>query len=429
MTTPVRTTSPLHTSNLVLLIIFIISFFIQFRITRSQTKVNDLCQDYLVSKFFLTSQPIYQLFPAKLCWQNDYPFGYQYSPHPPTSILLILPLAFLNLYQATLIWDILNIFLYFFSLIILFKIAGKVNYKAVIIAFCISSLWIPLYIGYASRNFNFVILFLLSLALYSIPRNPKISGFLIAIASMFKLWPIIFLGLGILNKKYLNYFISGVITFMLGTLISLAIFGPNTYLDYINKALPYEHLFLPYINNVSLTSMLEKSSIGITLPYYPPPPMIIKNIIFLTYFILLTLTLTRIFHFFVIKRNSIPVEKLSYITYSTFMVFVFVFFPLTWDGSSFLLLIPLSILIRYLKSFKPYLNRISLTQLSLGYILLWMPQIIELFTKFLKYFPYTDNILSFNYLVIFIMASLPLLIIHSQLSLFSKTQNSQEYLH
>lgn len=327
--------------------LILVSFLIQYKITHSQTIVNDFCQDYVALQNFWHNRPIYELFPVKICWQNLNVVDNQYPAHPPSALLFFVPLSYLTLSQATFIWDISNITFYFFTLIILLLYIHKFNLKTLAYIFLLSSIWLGLLISLSSRNLTLLITLLISLSLITFTKRPVLSGFFLGLAALLKLWPILFL----LYPKNNKYMTSGIFTIIIGATTTLKIFGYQNNLDYLQKVVPFEHVFITSINNISLTSILAKT-------HY--------NLFFSNAYFLILIYVSLLF-----LKNY---KNMSYDMFlTTSLILIFVFMPLTWDNSSLMLLVPLFVLIKNIQIYR----QANLAFFALGFIPLLGPELSE----------------------------------------------------
>jgi len=399
-----------------LLFLLCCTFLFQYLFIQSQNLTNDFCSDYFSAAALIRSQPSYFLIPIAICWPRETSLVYHYNIHPPTSVLFFVPFTLLSLANATRLWDFLNIILFFSSLYLLLKISKLYRPVTLLIIFILSSFWPTLLSAYEFRNLFFLLFVLILLSLISIKQHPKVSGFLIGIAALIKIWPLVFLGLGFINQKYRRFLLYGIITVVIGVIFSLILLGKDSFIIYAVKALPQEPAYLSHFNNISLTSIVSKSSSIIT----PVSVQIYIKIIFL---IFLFISSILIYRFFLFLRLPTYSQNLPYIFFSTAMIFYFVFSPLSWDNSSFILLLPLAVHLRYRQILSKYINSQILIPLVFGYLIVFIPQIIKITSNIYKYLSiYNRNLSVMHILTLVLLSSLPLLILICQLYLFSKAR-------
>ncbi len=336
--------------------LIILSIFLQFIFLRSYQSENDLCQHFQAFRNFKSQQPIYQLFPVRDCWQKSIHIDKQYPAYPPTTMLFLYPLSFIDLSTATIFWDIINIITYLLllTLILLYFHQLKIPILSIIlfISTFTSTFMLALYI----RNFTIILAFLILLSLFVLKKNQSIAGFLIAIAALLKLWPIIFLSLGLFNKKYRQFFISGVFIFLSGLFLSIFVFGANNFYDYITKVIPFEHIFSYFPGNLSLTSAFIKSK-------YP--------VFILVFFIFYSV-------YYLLKSKNYP-----NIFFAILLTIYFVFGPLSWSTTAILLIIPLTILIQKIIFQKKPISAFKIFLITIGCTNFLFPELTIYLTYFL----------------------------------------------
>ena len=75
---------------------------------QAATGPNDFCQDYWSAVAVLHGQAVY---PPVYCWAGymHLPVAVEYNSHPPTSILLYVPIGLLPKLPATMLWGFLSL--------------------------------------------------------------------------------------------------------------------------------------------------------------------------------------------------------------------------------------------------------------------------------------------------------------------------------
>src|SRR3989344_4431360 len=135
---------------------------------------------------------------------RSFPFNY-----PPTSLLILWPLAFLNFKAANILWNISSIFSVFLTIFLLLKlILPKLNRKIFLLIFLVLSFafTIPFFpvkfnIGNGQINHFLLLLFTLSLYLYQTGRK-KASAFFLALATAIKLAPAVLILYFLIKRDY-----------------------------------------------------------------------------------------------------------------------------------------------------------------------------------------------------------------------------------
>jgi hypothetical protein len=279
--------------------------------------------------------------------------------HPPITIIMLLPLSFLNFRDCRIIWTIITFVLIFIMAVLLTsneKIPWK--YFPLMIIFLIS--WPPFQRNVECGNVQILLSFFVFLVFYFSSKNQKLEGIFAGIATMMKFYPGLLLAYYLLiNKK--RPLLTALITIILIVIISILI----TKYDFIRlftTIIPsdvriyqdsyenqnfngiYSDLFIPLSSNFS----------GFVL--IPSP--------FLKYFFLI-ITIA-IFAVIIYKFRKVLVanEKLGM---SLFVVLSLLFSPLIFDHSHTLLIYPLLIVFLNLKTLK---EKIIFT---VSFLLLIMP--------------------------------------------------------
>jgi len=260
-----------YLKKVVLCLLILVSAFLQIKSPQKFSTVNDLCQDYLSVSWLHQKQPAYQIFSHTQCHIRSKLLPSQYNAHPPTSLIFFYPLSYLSLSEATLYWDIFSVLLYFLSLVLLLIIAKQFSFPKLAFFFSLSTLWITLNINYAVRNLSILILFLTALTVsLIISKKYRWAGFIVGLAVLIKVWPLIFFLPVYLNKSYGKYLFTGLISVIAGIFITYSLFGPRTFMDYSQKVIPFEQIFSNFVNNNSLVSTFYKLKMGIAPRGYPP---------------------------------------------------------------------------------------------------------------------------------------------------------------
>ena len=258
-------------SNILLLILILFCAYFQILSPQKFSTVNDLCQDYLSVSWLRLNQPAYQLFSHTQCQIKSKSLPTQYNAHPPTSLIFFYPLSFTSLQKATSYWDIFSVITYFISLIILLIISKTYSFRLLAIVFCLSTIWITINLNYAVRNLSLLILLLTSLSVAGLIHKKYFAvGFLIGIATLIKLWPVIFIIPILVYPRYYKVLVSLSLTIISIVVITIGLFGFTVFSDYFFKVIPYEKIFSNYPNNNSFTSSITKVFRGVDPHRYPP---------------------------------------------------------------------------------------------------------------------------------------------------------------
>lgn len=143
----------------------------------------------------------------------DKPVDYIYSM---AAAYLHVPFALLPYQIAKIVWNLIGLIIYLISVILILQLE-KVNCQRCIEYLTISMIWFPFLFSQYFNQSNAVILFFLSLAILAASKErPYLSGVLISVASLFKLFPVaVALVFGLKNWRILAMFSLGFILSLL----------------------------------------------------------------------------------------------------------------------------------------------------------------------------------------------------------------------
>jgi hypothetical protein len=300
---------------------------------------KDFCQDYMSASYFLHHKSIYG---HLNCHDNSFNYFLTYNTHPPFSVLLFVPFALLPLRVASLVWVVLSFGMYLTALILILKSLKWLSFTRlciVLLLHCvsISFLYITLY-----QNYTQILLFLLTLAWYlQQKKSEDSSGLLIGLAGLIKIWPAVLLvGLVCIGKT--RTALIGILTFCIGTGISLLIFGNQAFAAYFHSVAQYETYWLAFPDNISLTGSLVRFFSGF---YYLPPLLYIPSnqIIMLGEVISIVLILLTLM--FLVWVHIVKKQKNLHLTFALLLSVLFIAFPIQWTWNTIFLILPITLLL------------------------------------------------------------------------------------
>ncbi len=172
----------------------------------------------------------------------------------PFTGLILMPLTFFNIYQASDIWFVLNHIWLFFSLIFLFfsfpqkmfnnnsdndetmEISLLTRFQGIFLIFVLASFSIPFYINLSAGQMNTFLLLIYSVVFFFYIKNTNktdfIAGAFAGFGAMFKIAPGILLVFFMIKKKW--YSVLGMISAVIILFaISFMFFGIDTHLEFI----------------------------------------------------------------------------------------------------------------------------------------------------------------------------------------------------
>ena len=114
----------------------------------------------------------------------------EYNIHPPTSVLLILPLGRLNYPTAVLVWNVISLVALVASLVIV-ALMLKVSASLILPGLTLLPLCHPVYGNLHQGQLNLVLVFLVT-AIWALDRRDRstLAAMIIGVAAAIKLFPI-----------------------------------------------------------------------------------------------------------------------------------------------------------------------------------------------------------------------------------------------
>lgn len=167
---------------------------------------------FIVKTLFLNFYPdfkIHYLAPLAIFnGLNPYLGGKDYftpDVHPPFTILLFSPFTLFSYFLAEKLWTIISIIFLIGSVYLIFKINNEKMFSR--IGFLISALlfafYFPIKFTLGMGQINFLILFLVTLSIYSLNKNKNyLTGTFLSLSIMIKFFPLFFLPYLIILKKW-----------------------------------------------------------------------------------------------------------------------------------------------------------------------------------------------------------------------------------
>lgn len=234
--------------------------------------MTDFCQDYVAASNVLQGHSPYALLRCWLSVAINVPVSQEYDAHPPPSVLLVLPLAaLLPRSSATLIWGFFCLVAYLLAGWLLLKGLTWQSLASTALFIAGSVIWPLSRYALAYMNIEPLLLLLLVIA-WLVERRGHVrwAGFLIGLAGLLKLWPAALL-LGAVVQRRWSLVSTGVITFITGSVATLLILGPQSYLVYLGPVQANEQKWALGETNASLESVVARLFMGYREPSYAIP--------------------------------------------------------------------------------------------------------------------------------------------------------------
>lgn len=247
-------------------------FFLVKQIIDVSQGPSDFCNDYLAAqRVRIGLQPYVPL----NCFSGGVhapPSNMEYDTHPPFSILFLLGWSLLPLQPATVLWGVWCLIGYGASGFLLLRQLGWGTLRNVALFTLGSILWLPFLYSEQLLNLGQTLtLFVVGAWILERRRQDALSGVLIGLAGLLKLWPAGLLLYSLLFRRW-RQAISGGITFVLGILLTLLVPGIQAYISYLGPVQHNEQSAVPSDVNMSVVAVVARPFTGIpgALPPFIP---------------------------------------------------------------------------------------------------------------------------------------------------------------
>jgi uncharacterized membrane protein len=181
------------------------------------------------------------------------------NAHPPTSVLLALPFAFLGYQDAVLVWNLASLLLLLVSLFLVWR-GLKIPVSPWWIFPLITSLLVcnPLILQVFFAQLDLLLLVLLT-GTWAANRSgrPILAGVLLGAATALKLFPGLIFIYFLMRRQWKVAFVGALAVISL-TALTVAVFGLEPYRDYYTEALPKVAEFRSNWINASLLGFWVK---------------------------------------------------------------------------------------------------------------------------------------------------------------------------
>ncbi len=162
----------------------------------------------------------------------------KFSPFPPASAFIMLPLAAFPPLTAKRVWTIANVLLLLACIILLKKITG---WDYLVSANLLLLAGPGLANNFRLGQFYLALLFLILLGYYLWRQRPVLAGALLGAGASLKYFPAVFLLVFALNKRW-KVLLGGLSAMLVITLLEIAVFGLAAYRRFISA------IFLPHLS-------------------------------------------------------------------------------------------------------------------------------------------------------------------------------------
>lgn len=223
---------------------------------------SDFCPDYATARHWLDGTRIYA---PTICWSqfSSTPQPLEYDAHPPPSLFLIAPFALFSYYSASWLWGLFDLACLMLSLLIVCRELNLWTWRSVVLIFALFLLWEPTLDSTRSANIGAgVTSLLLVLVWYTLRRGQqRWAGVLAGIVILAKVVPVLLLPYFLLRRQK-QAAISTSITLASGICLSLALMGPQAWVDYLGPVRVNEGFAVSVPGNLSLEALVARWTAG-----------------------------------------------------------------------------------------------------------------------------------------------------------------------
>ena len=223
---------------------------------------TDFVQDWTSTRNYREGLPVYWPLRDSLRYHLQLNFWFlhiHYNAHPPTSVLFLLPLGWLDYATAFIVWNVISLA----ALAGSFYLAGRTWHWRFppwswLPAIALALVFNPLSQQMMQGQMNGMLLFLLVLCWWGDRTDrPMLAGIALALAMSIKLYPG-FLLLHFAVQKRWRLLTTAVLGFGAWVLASVGVLGLQTYVDYVRIVMPEVQQFKMHVVNASLNGFWNK---------------------------------------------------------------------------------------------------------------------------------------------------------------------------
>jgi Glycosyltransferase family 87 len=307
-------------------------------------QIIDYYQDWGSARNYWVGLPVYTShstsLPRHLGVRSNPMKSIEYNVHPPTSVLLALPLARLDYPDAVLVWNAISLAAFLISLVIVaavLPVPRTLSLPALaLLPFCH-----PLYLNFYHGQINLVLVLLVT-AIWAFERSGRSSaaGLLLGAAAAIKLFPA-YLAIYYLAQGRIRPVMFAALSFLALTLATALILGPQAFHDYATVVMPWNADFRILGYNISIAGLWHKLFHPIQGEMIEPlwPSLAVARWGTLSSNLAITAIVATVAH----RARSLTEQDLAFATTVTAMLLVS---PVTWDHSLPLLLVPIAVIAR-----------------------------------------------------------------------------------
>ncbi len=331
-------------------------------------RVNDFYQDWGSARNYVVGMPVYsphsRSIPRHLGLSANPNPTIEYNAHPPSSVLLALPLARLAYPDAVLIWNSATLIAFAAALGLLARELA-LGWRAGLVCVALLAYCHPVY-GNVYQGQLTLLLVLLVVVVWILDRRGRenLAGAVVGAAAAIKLFPAYLLVVFAARSRLRPIAWAGAVL----AIVSLAtawILGFEAYRDYVRVVLPDQARFRSYGFNIALAGFWYKlfdpaSETGLVASLYPSPAL--ARVGTLASDLAVTLLVVAASA----RARTRPERDLAF---SLAVVGMLLVSPVTWGFSLPLLLVPAAVLAR-----ESTRGPVALGVLIAAAVVAWIPQ-------------------------------------------------------
>jgi hypothetical protein len=310
--------------------------------------IRDFSQDWASARNLLEGQPIYrdpvEAMEEYLGARPDKSdpadqFVLKYNAHPPLSVLLVFPLAWMDYADALLAWNLASLALLAICLyVIVRQLHLRVTLLGLLMGWGLILFCNPFRHQMTQGQLNMILLALI-VGGWALERSdwPVAAGALLGLAAALKLFPAFLLIYFAVRGRW-RVVLGGIAAVLLATGLSFLVLVRDTYWIYFHEVVPHVATYKDWWVNASLPGLWNKlflADSGHVLPLVRSPGL---------YWSMLLLSGILLGAVFLRAIRSASTQREHDLTFSLAVIGMLLAGPITWDHGLMLLLVPIMVL-------------------------------------------------------------------------------------
>lgn len=231
-----------------------------------RTITFDFYQDWASARNFLNGEPIYAdislTIERYLGWrlpENWSPWYWRVNTHPPPSVLITLPFAWLDYPEAFLLWNLLSLAALAATFWLMARqFAIRISAWSLLSIIALLLVWYPFRQQMTQGQINLVLLLMLTV-IWAAHRSAWFwtAGAVLGAATAVKLFPGLLFVYFVLRRQW-KVAASSAATLIVITVVSALVLGSQTYYAYVVDVLPASDQWQSHWHNTSLMAFWTK---------------------------------------------------------------------------------------------------------------------------------------------------------------------------